>query len=148
MDGIDKSYQRSYKVGKGSIIMFIIFITVFIALIGVQAYFWTTLDARVAGYISPIGGIMIGLIVMVIYQPTGSTVSASKPDDIITVTYSMMCGRSWQAQGKITQISEITMETVKSQYGILGYNIVINFKDDTSSFKYFVDKGDDAVEGI
>ena len=40
------------------------------------------------------------------------------------------------------------METVKSQYGIVGYNIIIVFKDGTKQMKYFVENGDDALNGI
>ena len=81
----------------GGKFMFILFNMLTVVGFGLQCYFWfgEEADPYIGGYISLWTSFMFIMTMVFVQHPTGSTVSASKNDDSITVDYTLIGGRSW-----------------------------------------------------
>ena len=72
----------------------------------------------------------------------------SKTDDTVRFVYHLGCGRSYETKGKLSEVEDITLEPIKSQYGIVGYNILFKFKDGTPTMGLYQDMSDDVLKNI
>ena len=58
----------------------------------------------------------------------------------------MMCDRSMMREEPISNVEDIRVLPIKSQYGIVGYVANITFKNGAPKIQLYKDKGDNVVE--
>lgn len=61
--------------------------------------------------------------------------------------YTAFCGK-WELKGKISDVSDIKLRSIKSQYGLVGYSIQIEFKDGSQSIQIWQELGDNVMGNI
>ena len=113
----------------------IVLIPLILAGLGVQIFFYTTApeDKMVKG--APFTAIGVGVWAAIAayfacYYPQVTQIKVSKSYNTIWVTYKMMCmGRTIVCEESLTNIADMVVEPVRSQYGIVGYVANITFKN-------------------
>ena len=59
-----------------------------------------------------------------------------------------MCPRQHERVTKMSLISDVQLRPVKTQYGIVGYLVVIVFKDGSDNINIYHDKNDNVLNEI
>lgn len=130
--------------------MFIGFVLPFLATFIIQIWLWTTDDPIYAGYVS-IATVVMGcmLVFSLFCAPKRTHIEFDKANDSIEATYFVVCcGMRWVQKGKISQVRDIKLETIKSQYGIVGYSIKIIFKNKVRPIVIWQELSDNVMENI
>ena len=83
------------------------------------------------------------LVYAMLYWPVNTVIEVNKNSRTIEVTYHMWaCHRLQYRQESLDDVSEVVVDPVKSQYGIVGYVANIRFKSGASSIQLYKDKSD------
>ena len=102
----------------------------------------------VAGFVSIVVGYMVALLTyFMCYYPVSTQIKANKSFNTIYVTYKMlMCNRSIMREESISNVADIYVLPIKSQYGIVGYVADITFKNGAKKIQLYKDRGDNVVQ--
>ena len=136
-------FQKTYNM-KGAICMYIIMPITLIVPIVFQIYFWADGKKETAmnsAYMSFATGFCFLLFVgLVCYGPYKVTLYVDKSSDSIRAVYHLLGGRSIEQHAKVSQVEKIDLKPIRTQHGIVGYQIQIIFKDESPMIKLNIDK--------
>lgn len=137
-------------VNKGAKCMVLIFSIITFASIVTQIVFLGSSNHELhiaAAYMSiGIASILLLTIWGALYNPVSTDIAISKSNNMITVTYKMMlCGRLMERQESLSNVQDMVVSPVKSQYGIVGYVANIYFKDGAKKIQLYKDRQDSDI---
>lgn len=140
--------QRSYK-NRGIIAAPIIGVPVVGVALGFQIWLFTTNVPMASAYMS-IGIAYTAAIFLYVtfYTPFTTVAMFSKSLDSIHVVYNLFCKRKVERKEKLSNVEDLELETVKSQYGIAGYYIKFTFKDGTKPLFLFHENNPQVLASI
>ena len=62
-------------------------------------------------------------------QSYGTLITVSKSSDTITATDKLLCGRSYERRGSLSQMEGVLAKEVRGRHGRIGSNVYIQFKN-------------------
>ena len=140
-------YYKEYR-SNGTNCALIILVPCFVVSLGLQIYFYTT-DPKdkliqVAGFISiGVAQFLAWTFYFVCYYPVVTQIKVDKNFNKVFIAYRMFCfGRDIIREENISNVYDINILPIRSQYGVVGYVADIYFKDGAKKIQLYKDRGD------